>query len=108
MPGTYNLGHLSGFWGTKSTKIFLQLITYFLNLIQTLVNESMKFFPDFLNYFCIFLKVLGIHGLQPCTIRTQDQQVAIVEGALERYQDPFERYLFLTALQVSSENHNKQ
>lgn len=46
------------------------------------------------------IQVLGIHGLQPSSIRTQEEQVAIVETALTRYNDPFEKYIFLTTLQV--------
>ncbi|KAL3271426.1 hypothetical protein HHI36_021906 [Cryptolaemus montrouzieri] len=48
-------------------------------------------------------QALGIHGLQPAVLRTQEEQVAICKDAIEKYEIPLNKYLFLNELRERNE-----
>jgi hypothetical protein len=43
---------------------------------------------------------LGIHGLLPAAVRTQDEQLELCRFNLERYTDDLSKYIYLTGLLV--------
>jgi len=44
---------------------------------------------------------LGIHGLLPPRVKTQDEQVKHALANIERYSDDLNKYIYLMGLQVS-------
>lgn len=44
---------------------------------------------------------LGIHGLFPPRVKTQDEQVAHALSNIERFSDDLNKYIYLMGLQVS-------
>ncbi|KAK9884378.1 hypothetical protein WA026_005333 [Henosepilachna vigintioctopunctata] len=48
-------------------------------------------------------QALGIHGLQPAAQRTQDEQVANCKAVLESYNQPINKYVYLTELKDRNE-----
>lgn len=44
---------------------------------------------------------LGIHGLLPPRVKTQDEQVKHALANIERYNDDLNKYIYLMGLQVS-------
>ena len=45
-------------------------------------------------------QVLGIHGLQPARIKTQDEQIELCKLALLRLKDDLNKYLYLVDMHV--------
>jgi hypothetical protein len=46
-------------------------------------------------------QVLGIHGLLPARVKTQEEQVQLCKISIERYEDPLNKYIYLMGLLVS-------
>ena len=46
-------------------------------------------------------QTLGIHGLLPAAVKTQDEQLELCRLNLERYTDDLSKYIYLTGLLVS-------
>jgi len=46
-------------------------------------------------------QALGIHGLLPPRVKTQDEQVKHVLANIERFNDDLNKYIYLMGLQVS-------
>jgi len=45
-------------------------------------------------------QVLGIHGLLPAAVKTQDEQLELCRLNLERYTDDLSKYIYLIGLLV--------
>lgn len=45
-------------------------------------------------------QTLGIHGLLPATVKTQDEQLELCRLNLDRYTDELSKYIYLTGLLV--------
>ncbi|XP_044763417.1 NADP-dependent malic enzyme-like [Coccinella septempunctata] len=48
-------------------------------------------------------QVLGIHGLQPPTQRTQDEQLKLCKITINNYKEPLNKYIYLTELKDRNE-----
>ncbi|XP_045465864.1 NADP-dependent malic enzyme-like [Harmonia axyridis] len=48
-------------------------------------------------------QALGIHGLQPPCLRTQEEQVALCKATIDNYKEPLNKYLYLTELKDRNE-----
>lgn len=46
-------------------------------------------------------QALGIHGLLPPAIKTQEQQLEHCKALFDRLKDPLDRYMYLMGLLVS-------
>lgn len=46
-------------------------------------------------------QTLGIHGLLPARVKTQDEQVQMCKLSIDRYEDPLNKYIYLMGLLVS-------
>lgn len=47
-------------------------------------------------------QTLGIHGLLPARVKSQEEQVQLCKLSIERYEDPLNKYIYLMSLLVSS------
>lgn len=47
-------------------------------------------------------QTLGIHGLLPARVKTQEEQVQLCKLSIERYEDPLNKYIYLMGLLVSA------
>lgn len=48
-------------------------------------------------------QVLGIHGLQPPSLRTQEEQLALCKIIINNYKEPLNKYMYLTELRERNE-----
>lgn len=46
-------------------------------------------------------QTLGIHGLLPARVKSQEEQVQLCKLSIERYEDPLNKYIYLMSLLVS-------
>lgn len=46
-------------------------------------------------------QTLGIHGLLPARVKTQEEQVYMCKLSIDRYEDPLNKYMYLMGLLVS-------
>lgn len=46
-------------------------------------------------------QALGIHGLLPAAVKSQDEQLQLCKLNVDRYEDPLNKYIYLQALAVS-------
>ncbi|XP_044008428.1 malic enzyme, hydrogenosomal-like [Aphidius gifuensis] len=46
-------------------------------------------------------QTLGIHGLLPAAVKTQEEQLELCRLNLDRYTDSLSKYIYLTSLLVS-------
>lgn len=46
-------------------------------------------------------QTLGIHGLLPAAVKTQDEQLKLCILNLDRYPDDLSKYIYLSSLMVS-------
>jgi len=51
-------------------------------------------------------QALGIHGLLPPRVKTQDEQVKHALANIERFSDDLNKYIYLMGLQVSMYNND--
>jgi len=45
-------------------------------------------------------QTLGIHGLLPAAVKTQDEQLELCRLNVDRYTDDLSKYIYLTSLMV--------
>lgn len=45
-------------------------------------------------------QVLGIHGLLPARVKSQEEQVQLCKLSIERYENPLNKYIYLMGLLV--------
>lgn len=45
-------------------------------------------------------QILGIHGLLPAAVKTQEEQLELCRLNLDRYTDDLSKYIYLTSLLV--------
>lgn len=50
-------------------------------------------------------QVLGIHGLLPARVKSQEEQVQLCKLSIERYEEPLNKYIYLMGLLVSTGNY---
>lgn len=50
-------------------------------------------------------QTLGIHGLLPAAVKTQDEQLELCRLNLARYTDDLSKYIYLIGLLVSFNDH---
>lgn len=46
-------------------------------------------------------QTLGIHGLLPARVKSQEDQVQLCKLSIERYENPLNKYIYLMGLLVS-------
>lgn len=46
-------------------------------------------------------QLLGIHGLLPPRVKTQEEQVELCKLSIDRYENPLNKYIYLMGLLVS-------
>lgn len=46
-------------------------------------------------------QTLGIHGLLPARVKTQEEQVYMCQLSIDRYENPLNKYIYLMGLLVS-------
>lgn len=61
----------------------------------------MSFFFQGLAFTLEERQALGIHGLLPAVIKTQEQQLAVCKMTFGRYTDDLTKYIYLMGLLVS-------